>query len=328
VAESLPLVDRGLPAFVIPFLNEDTRIYVFNPGTAAVTGTLEVRSQTGAVLTTATVTLPAMGSDSRSLRDLIGSAPAAGQIVGNFPALVVGSASFGTASTLNLVAAQAPNLTGSMYVPFFAAGAGFESDLDLVNSATQTVTISAQLLSMDGAPVGNAQSITLASGAQSVTALSRLFQLSSFTTGYVRISVPQGGFGPFISYPAITGYVRIRSGQTASTVLPFAVYPQTDTAVLNSGTAAGSYEGIAVLNPGPAATVVTLQALSATGAVLGSVDVSLPAGKITSRQISEYFDVSIPEGSVIRVSCATPVVTTAITGSMNGDTLRSSPGLR
>jgi hypothetical protein len=46
------------------------------------------------------------------------------------------------------------------------------------------------------------------------------------------------------------------------------------------------------------------------------------------KQISEYFTVTIPEGSVIRVSSSVPIATTSITGSMAGDTLRSTPGLR
>ncbi len=155
-----------------------------------------------------------------------------------------------------------------------------------------------------------------------------MFQLSSFATGYVRIQVPQGGFGPFISYPAITGYERLRSGQAASTVIPFAIYPMTDSAVLNSGTSTGMYQGVALLNPSSATATVTLQALSNTGSLLGTATVNLAAGQISSKQISEYFSVSIPEGSVIRVSSSVPIVTTSITGSMSGDTLRSTPGLK
>jgi hypothetical protein len=172
------------------------------------------------------------------------------------------------------------------------------------------------------------QSMILAPSAQTVTTISQLFQLSDFMTGYVRLQVPERGFGPFISYPAISGFVRIRSGQTAATPIPFAVYPMTDSSVLNSGTSSATYQGIALLNPGSSGATVALTALNNAGMVLGTATVNLAAGQISSKQISEYFMVAIPEGSVIRVSSSTPIVTTSITGSISGDTLRSTPGLR
>jgi hypothetical protein len=129
-------------------------------------------------------------------------------------------------------------------------------------------------------------------------------------------------------YPPITGHARIRSGQSSSTVLALSAYPQTESSILNAGTAGAQYEGIALVNTSTSAATVTLQALNASGSLLGTATVNIGAGQTSAKLLSEYFSVSIPEGSVIRVTSTAPIMTTSVTGTTSGDVLRSSPGQR
>ena len=49
------------------------------------------------------------------------------------------------------------------------------------------------------------------------------------------------------------------------------------------------------------------------------------AGGFIARVLSEVFSVAIPEDSVVRVSSSTPLFSTAIAGSTDGDTLSAAP---
>jgi hypothetical protein len=252
-----------------------------------------------------------------------------GQVTGNFSGPVVAFESFGNAaSTLNFVPAQVPAGLPALYVPFFATGGGYETDLNIINSSDQAVTLTAQIFDSGGGQVSPARQITLIQAQQLSTTVAELFQVQSFTSGYVRIQVPQMAKGFWTFYPAISGHARIRSGQSSSTVIPLSGYPQPDSSILASGTASGQFQGIALVNPTNSTVSVTMQALTSAGAMIGATTINLAARQISSRLIGEYFSAAIPEGSAIRISASAPVVATSITGSLSGDTLRASPALR
>src|SRR5204863_8645171 len=128
-------------------------------------GTLTLKTSAGAVVATKSLDVDAMASVSGSLQDLFGTS-VVGQIIGNFGGSVITVESFGTASTLNYVAAQVPAELPSLYVPFFATGGGYETDLNLINSSDQPVALSAQLINNQGTLVAQAQTVNIPAGQQ------------------------------------------------------------------------------------------------------------------------------------------------------------------
>jgi hypothetical protein len=327
LSETTPLLERGIPNFVLPSIGETASLHLFNPGAAKVSGTVSLLTAQGAPLATKSIDLESLASVSNSLQDLFGT-NSAGQISGSFTGPVVAIQSFGSSTTLNLVPAQVPAGVGNLYVPFFATGGGYETDLNIINSSSQAATLTAQLFDSTGSQTSPAREIVLSPAEQLSTTIAQFFQMQTFASGYVRIQVAQVARGFWTFYPAVSGYARIRAGQASSTIIPISGYPHTESAILASGVAAGQFQGIALVNPNSSAVTVTMQALADTGGLLNTVTIDLAAGQISSRLIGEYFSAAIPEGSVIRISSTAPIVATSITGSLNGDMLRSSPGLR
>ena len=326
ISDSVILVDRGLPTFDLPVIGGQARFHFFNPLSSAVTGTLNLLSPSGVALGSTTISLASMSSVSRSLQDLFGTTTGA-HVTGSFSTSVVAFEHV-SGETMDSAAAQAAVGVAALYIPFIASGGGYQTEINLINRSDDTVTVMAQLFDSQGVAVGSGRPISLVPAQQFVGMAADLFQQQTFMTGYVRIQVPQFSKAFWTYYPAISGHARIRSSQSGSTVLPLSAYPQTESSILNSGSLPSQYQGIAIVNPTTAQATVTLQAIGSTGTLLATATVNLGPGQISSRLISEYFTITIPESSVIRVSSTAPIVTTSITGSLNGDTLRSTPGLR
>ncbi len=335
LAESLALPARGTAYFTIPSYDESGRISLFNPSSSAVSGTLRLLNPQGAVLGTKSLAIAAQATATASVTELFQLVcPAVfpstcynGQLVGSFDAAVVAVESSGSAGTLSLVVAQPPAELAALYVPFFASGNGFETDLNLTGVSDQTVTVTAQIFNNQGVAAGSPESITLVPSAAFSSTVTQLFKLQTFTTGYIRISVPQMAKGPWYFYPLIQGFSRIRTSQ-ASTVVPLSGYPLKDGAVLNSGTTTEEYQGLAIVNPNGTVVSVTLEVLNSAGTVTETQTVNLGENQIVSRLTSQIFSSPIAVNSVIRITGSLPVVATSITGTFAGDLLRSSTALK
>ena len=221
-----------------------------------------------------------------------------------------------------MLAIEPPAAVNSLYIPFFAVGNGFQTDINLLNISDQTVTIQAQMFNSAGAPSGTPVPLTFGPGQQVALSLDRLFSQAP-STGYVRFDVPQLMKAFFAYYPGINGHVRIRSAQGGSTVIPLSQYPLQDSFVLGAGTTSNEFQGIALVNPN-----VTLQVLNPAGVVQSTASVTLSPGQIVSRLTTEFFSGGVPSQSVVRVTASSPIVASVITGSTALDSLRSLPVVR
>ena len=226
-----------------------------------------------------------------------------------------------------MVAIQPPASVNSLFVPFFAVGNGFQTDVNLLNESDDTVTLKAQLFNGTGAPVQPNVLITMPPGEQLAIDLDRLFSQVP-ATGYIRFEVPQLFKAFFAYFPAISGHARVRSSQGGSTVIPLSAYPLQDAFILGSGTGANEFQGIALVNPTAAAATVTLQAMSPGGTVVANSTLSLNPGQVVTRLTTEFFGGGVPAQFVVRVTASAPIVTASITGSYVLDALRSLPVLR
>ncbi|HYR89108.1 MAG TPA: DUF5719 family protein [Terriglobia bacterium] len=334
-AESVPFLSRATATFNVPVVNENAQLYLLNPNSSPSTGVLTLRTAEGRAVATTSVNLAPLASTSIALGSVFNN-PSQGYVSASFSNSVVAFESFGNTSTLNLLAIQPPAGVSSLFVPFFAVGNGFQTDINLLNLSDDTVTLTARLFDGTGSPVGANVLITMPAGEQLAIAVDRLFSRVPFT-GYIRFDVPQVTRGFFSFFPAISGHARIQSSQDrvtfpeavrgGSTVVPLSAFPLADAFILGSGTASGEFEGIALVNPTASSVVVTLQAMTPSGSVLATTTLTLNPGQLLARLVSELLP-GLSTQSVIRVTSSAPIVTTAVIGSNSLDMLRSLPVLR
>jgi hypothetical protein len=327
VLESTPLAVQPMAAFAVPVSRENTRLHVFNPGPGTVAGTLRLLTSQGRLIKSADLILAPLAAVSPSLEELFAT-QTDGQVVGSFASSVIVFESFGNSSELNLLQARPSPGVESLYVPFVSVGGGYETEINLINSSDETVTVSAQLFDAQGVRIQSVVPITMAPSDQVAKTVRELFSVQNVSSGYVRIQVPQFSRGFWRFYPDITGHARIRTAQGGSTVVAISNYALQDAFLLNSGNSAGKFQGIAIVNPNSTAVNITLQALSANGTVANTATFSLRAGEISSKLLSEHFTGNVAEGSVVRVTGSAPIIATSVTGSIGGESLRAIPALK
>lgn len=324
---STPFVSQTVQSTAFPVVTENAQLQVMNPNSAAVTGTLTLYTSDGKLVSSAPVTLGAMGSTNLSIQTAFNTSIQSGYVSGVFSSPVAAFESFGSGSALNQVAVQPPASQGSLFIPFIAGGSSFSTDVNLINLSDQTVTIQANLFSGSGAQVGTAQPITMLPGDQLVSSVQQIFSQSP-STGYVRFDVPQLEKGFFSYYPVIAGIARIKSSAGGSTVVPLSAYTLADAFVLGDGTSAGGFEGIAFVNPASAPVNVTVQALNLDGSLAATATVPLSGGQISSQLTNQLFNGALPAQTVIRVTSTSPIAVTAISGTNALDQFRALPVLR
>jgi hypothetical protein len=326
IAESVAFVPRTLASFVVPVVNQGAQLSIFNPSSSQISGTLTLLTEEAQVVSTVPITLGALSTTTVSMAASFNT-PSRGYISANFSGPVIADESFGDSTNLNLLAIQPPAGVAVLYVPFSVVGNGFQTDVNLVNISNDTVTLKGQLYNGSGTPVGPLVLITMHSHEQLARNVTEIFPQTA-PTGFIRLEVPQlmSGFVPY--YPLISGHAQIRSVQGGSTVIPVSAFPLSDQYILGSGTGASEFQGITLINPGTTTASVTLQAMNAAGSVASSTALTLNAGQVVSRLVSEFFTGGLPPQSVVRVTSSAPLVVTAVTGSTTLDTLRSLPVLK
>jgi hypothetical protein len=326
VAETVPFLTRAVSSAIVPVANEGAQLRLLNPNSSAASGTLALRAEDGRTLGATSVQLGPLASISVSLATAFAN-PGRGYVQASFSAPVILFETFGESGATNTFGIQPPASAGSLFVPFFAAGNGFDADINLVNVSDETVTLTARLFDGSGSPAGDAVPILIRPEEQVAAPLKQIFS-GAPAAGYARFEVPQMFKAFFSFYPAIVGHVRIRSAQGGSTVIPLSAHPLQDSYILGSGTLSSEFQGIALVNPGTLPVSVTLQAMNPSGTVLGSANIALGAGEMSARLTNQFFGAGIPADSVIRITATAPVVSSSIIGSNGLDVLRALPVLR
>jgi hypothetical protein len=324
-AESVIFLSRGASTIFVPVVTERARLHLLNPASSSASGILSLRTAEGSLVTTTSLVLQPLASTTVTLGSTF-SNPASGYVFGSFSGPVVAFESFGENNTLNMLAIEPAAAVRSLFVPFFAVGNGFQTDVNLLNVSEETFTLKAQLFSGTGASIEPNVLITIPPNQQLATAVDRLFSQVP-ATGYIRFEVPYLFKGFFPYFPSISGHARIQSSQGGSTVVPLSANPLQDAFIPGSGTGAGEFEGIVLLNPTTSAVTVTLQAMNLNGTVLSSTSLTLNPSQVVVRLTTEFFSGGLPPQLVIRVTSSATIVTAAITGSNTFDVLRSLPVL-
>jgi hypothetical protein len=304
-----------------------SQLEIFNPGNSAATVNLQLMDSNGTPLAAATRSIPAGGMLLQDVGDIFeldpGSIPG-GYIKGMSDVAVVFRENFGDARESNILASPQPvaSLAG-FYVPHFATGDQYSTELRIVNVSTaRQASVTLTLLDDSGAPLsipGNPAGVEISPGGQLSRTVASLFPGlgSGLVTGTIRVAVKAFSRGPFLTVPGITGAVRFYAANTsASATLPLFVAPARDLVYSHVAEDLGYFTGVAVMNPNAAPAGFTLDVYDKDGAQVGSLSSVLQPGERFSRLLPELVPASDGQvGGHIRIRSDAPLTSFALFGT-------------
>ena len=232
--------------------------------------------------------------------------------------------SFGDTQALNVLNAQNPDARQETYhIPHFAVGAGFDTELNLINThPSQTAVMDIWALDDDGvalAGVVNPVEISLEPGAQLILGMASSFGFSEqeFATGSLRIDVEAFFLGPIPSFPTLSGSIRFATERLSaslplsSTLQPSALFPHVaQTAAL--------FTGVAMVNTQATPVSQIVEVFSQSGVLVGSTTLTLAAGARKTALLAQLVPLSDGQsGGYFRVR-GTAVRDVLFSGSHDG----------
>ena len=315
----MPLVFRqGSDAFNL--------LEIYNAGELETTVDLQLLDADGALVATDTETVPAGGS---LLRD-IGKVPGVnldsfqgGYVKARSDFPIVFRNNFGNALDSNALSAQLPLSAVSFYVPHFATGGQYVTELTLVNTnARRSSEITLTLLDDSGTPIstaGNPATVSINSGAQLTRTIGSLFPNlgPNLVTGSIQIDVKPSYIGPFLMGPGLVGAVRFAAADgSASATLPLILSPTSDCVYSHIAQGPGYYTGLAVQNTNKEATGFTVDVYTKDGVLVGSFPSVLQPGARFAKLISELVPASAGQTSgYFRIRSDAPLANFALFGT-------------
>jgi hypothetical protein len=214
--------------------------------------------------------------------------------------------------------------TGAVYGAHFADGAGWTTQINLLNASDQAMSGSVEFVPGDRF----VYTLPPRSGTHFRTS-----GAGSLTTGFVRISPDDGSSTP--SATSVFGYRR--NGITVTEAGIQATPPAQSQELVVSASGGFAIDapgaimsGLALANPGPSDASVQLRLTASTGNPLSSPVIPLAANSQRALFLDELFgSVMMPIEATLSVSSTVPVVVTGLRGQYNerGDFLISATPL-
>ncbi len=333
--------ERPLKTFILPSISREgnlpfTTIHVFNPSSDS---NLEVEltlyDLAGRVLGSRRVALLPQGTVVQGLKALFGIDPAtfSGGYIRGFAGGdgVVALETFGNEQSLNLLAAQPLSLSGRSYsIPHFAVGAGFDTELNLINSdSSRWVTLRIMALDDQGNARLNPVQVTLGPLEQGIFNLSSLFGTSSDEqiVGSLRIDLEEGLLDSSLEAASVNGSLRLRSSDgRLSASLPLLLPHDADAFYAHIAQDLGFFTGVAVLNPHGNPVEVTVEAFDQVGDPLGESTFTLPGGGRKAKLLLELIPATAGQvGGYFRVRGAREIVSFALFGDLASESISIIP---
>lgn len=332
-------VERAFRTFVLPNVSRDgmspfTRIHVFNPSTEGDTELeLRLRDTSGATVALRTLNLAPRETLSENLTALLQvnvGALGGGYVEGVASRQIIALESFGNEQTINVLSAQASFHTEVYWIPHFAVGGGFDTELNIINTEAIGESI-LQLTAFDdeGNPLSSALQISLQPGEQTIFSIIALFEEppTELVAGSIRIQVEASFVGPFKSVPGLNGSVRFKSQDgRLSSALPLLLKGGTSALYSHVAQDLGFFTGVAVLNPQSDPVDVTVEVFDQNALQVGSKTLTLPAGGRQARLLVELIPQVIGQlGGYFRVRADASVISFALFGDFAGELISAIP---
>ncbi len=277
-----------LTSFVFPEIEDQgfTNIHVTNPHDVPVTLNFELMQPGGSARATASRTLNPYGAMAEGLAELFPSTTlsAADYLKVSSALGVVPFQLFGKSGKylegLNGQAAGATNL----YSPQYVVGGPWRSALSIVNLEGQAGNLTLRLVGENGAQIGATRTVPIAPYGKLHLTDQSFFGpgTGSITQGYVHIT----SSGPKLAGNVVFGDP---AKQRFASALPLVSALQREFVFSQVASNETYFTGLALLNPGAADAVVTLDLYRSDGTREASVTETLPAKRRMSRLVTEFF---------------------------------------
>jgi hypothetical protein len=312
-----------------------TVLQMFNPGDKPATATLRLYDVSGTLQASSQVIVAPGGTQAREIGILF---PAmdfnsleGGYVTGVSDAGLAVSEIFGNSNDSNVLQGQLAVQRRSYLIPHFVTGAGYSTELSLVNmdpATTGQLTLTA--FDEEGTPLGGGPvDVFIAPGNQYIKAVGQIFGSlgSTFTTGYIRVDLVASSLGPFVTAPAIAGSVRFTSaGGIGSTALPLFIPPSSDFVYSHVAQNLGYFSGVTVINPNATEVNVSLEVFATDGTPVGSTSLQLQPGQKISKLVAQFVPGSAGQlGGYVRVRSTLPVTSFSLFGTDDGKLLSAIP---
>jgi hypothetical protein len=312
-AEASVLAMTSPASQFITYADQLTGVAYANPEPTAATVTFSARDQTGMVLASKSISLPAGSHGAQNLGPLFGVASFQGSVTITSTAPIVSLSLNAEASPIisSLPPGQpdngSPASPATYYFAHIAAADVWRTTFTYVNTATQPVTCNTSFLSDSGSP------LPLSFGGLAVSSTS-----DTITVGGT--ARRQTDAQP--NLPVVTGWALANcSGPVKASAL-FRRYngnvPVAEASVIAMTAPASRFityadqtTGVAYANPSPNPAKITFTAQDASGAGVAAASLTLPAGAHGAQNLGPLLGVSSFQGS-ITIASLQPIVSLSL----------------
>ena len=320
VEESVKLPERGGFAFSV-FTSSDSQVDVWNINGSAAVGTLGLRNASGNLLESTPIFLDPMVSFGATL-DALFPGINGDYLTIHFDRPVVVTTETRSATNLTILSPEPSISKPALFAPFAVSGNGYETALRFINTSNAAVTLTVNFI-RDGAT--DLTEITTEPGELYESLIRDLFPRNQgLESGYLRLDTPALSRAVLTTYPTITAHVEIRFDGRAATVVPLSRNPVGSSTIIDLKPLEGRFAGISTVNPASLDATVTFELLASDGSLLETTTTSLSPGGFNARLLGEVFGVAIPEDAMVCISSGTPLFSTAIAGSTDGENLNAA----
>jgi len=283
---------------------------LFNPGNSDTAVRLQLRDWAGNEIAAASRTVPAGGNLAVEADDLFPvsfNSFAGGYIVGNSDLPLTFWSTFGNALESNVLTNQPVSTSGGFYIPHFASGGQYLTELTIVNtSETMTAEIALTPLDNSGSPISSPVTVKIGPRAQLIRTVASLFPDlgSGLATGSIRAEISTVAHGPFVVSPGLAGAVRFANVDgSASAALPLVPRRTNDFVFSQVAQKNGWFTGVALLNPGTKPAAFKLEVFRSDGTIAGSYSSVLGPGERISSLLEQLVAASAGQaGGYVRVT--------------------------
>ena len=306
---------------------------LFNPGNSDTAVRLQLRDWAGNEIAAASRTVAAGGNLAVEADDLFPvsfNSFAGGYIVGNSDLPLTFWSTFGNALESNVLTNQPVSTSGGFYIPHFASGGQYLTELTIVNtSETMTAEIALTPLDNSGSPISSPVTVKIGPRAQLIRTVASLFPDlgSGLATGSIRAEISTVAHGPFVVAPGLAGAVRfVNVDGSASAALPLVPRRTNDFVFSQVAQKNGWFTGVALLNPGTKPAVFKLDVFRADGTIAGSYSSELGPGERISSLLEQLVAASAGQaGGYVRVTSDENLTGFSLFGSSDLRSLSAIP---
>jgi hypothetical protein len=209
--------------------------------------------------------------------------------------------------------AAAPNLTSQLFSAQLASVPGLFTSVKLVNTGSQSRSVTLSAVSETGTNLAAPVSFTLGAGQVYERDAGEIFGWSAGLSKIGSLRVEADG-------PDVVGDVVFgdSAGLSLAAALPLQTRLFTEGIFSQVANALGLYTGLAFYNPGDASAQISIDVFRENGTRSGSKTISLASGRRLSQLLTEYLPATAGQiKGYVRVQSSQPIVAQQLFGASN-----------